>query len=59
MRILVIEDEIRMAELLRKGLCEAGHTVMTAGDGEAGLELTLAHEFDAMVHRLPVSPCES
>jgi DNA-binding response OmpR family regulator len=49
MRILVIEDEIRMLELLRKGLYEAGHTVMTASDGDAGLELALTHEFDAMV----------
>jgi DNA-binding response OmpR family regulator len=49
MRILVIEDEIRMLELLRKGLYEAGHTVMTAGDEDAGLELALTHEFDAMV----------
>ena len=37
MRILVIEDEPRMLELLRKGLYESGFTVMTAADGEAGL----------------------
>ncbi|MGD0891610.1 MAG: response regulator transcription factor [Terracidiphilus sp.] len=49
MRILVIEDEVRMLELLRKGLYESGYTVMIAADGEAGLEAALAHEFDAIV----------
>ncbi len=49
MRILVIEDEQRMLELLRKGLYESGYTVMTAADGDAGLEIALAHEFDAIV----------
>jgi DNA-binding response OmpR family regulator len=49
MRILIIEDELRMLELLRKGLYESGYTVMTAVDGEAGLEIALAHEFNAIV----------
>ncbi len=49
MRILVVEDELRMLELLRKGLYESGYTVMTAADGDAGLEIALAHEFDAIV----------
>jgi two-component system copper resistance phosphate regulon response regulator CusR/two-component system response regulator MprA len=49
MRILVIEDELRMLELLRNGLYESGFTVMTAADGEAGLAAALAHEFDAIV----------
>jgi len=49
MRILVIEDEIRMLDLLRNGLYESGFTVMTAADGEAGLAAALAHEFDAIV----------
>jgi DNA-binding response OmpR family regulator len=49
MRVLVIEDEIRMLELLRKGLYEHGFTVMTAPDGETGLEIATAHTFDAVV----------
>jgi DNA-binding response OmpR family regulator len=49
MRILVIEDEPRMQELLRKGLYEHGFTVMSAGDGESGLEIAIAHGFDALV----------
>jgi DNA-binding response OmpR family regulator len=49
MRILVIEDETRMLELLRKGLYEHGYTVMTAADGMTGLEIAIAFEFDAIV----------
>jgi DNA-binding response OmpR family regulator len=49
MRILVVEDEPRMLELLRKGLYEHGFTVMTAADGEKGLEMASAHELDAIV----------
>jgi DNA-binding response OmpR family regulator len=49
MRVLVIEDEVRMLELLQKGLYESGYTVMTASDGETGLATALAHEFDAIL----------
>ncbi len=49
MRILIVEDEPRMLELLRKGLYEHGYTVMTAADGETGLEMATAHEVDALV----------
>jgi DNA-binding response OmpR family regulator len=49
MRILIVEDEPRMLELLRKGLYEHGYTVMTASDGEKGLEIATVHELDAIV----------
>jgi DNA-binding response OmpR family regulator len=49
MRILIVEDEPRMLELLRKGLYEHGFTVMTANDGETGLEIASVHEFDSIV----------
>lgn len=49
MRILIVEDEARMLELLRKGLYEHGFAIMTAADGETGLEIAAAHEFDAIV----------
>jgi DNA-binding response OmpR family regulator len=49
MRILIVEDELRMLELLRKGLYEHGFTVMSAVDGETGLEMATAHELDAVV----------
>jgi DNA-binding response OmpR family regulator len=39
MRILVIEDEDRMRDLLRNGLREHGHTVVAAADAREGLSL--------------------
>ena len=48
-RVLVVEDDQRMLELLCKGLREVGHIAVPASDGEVGLELALNHEFDAIV----------
>ncbi len=39
MRILVVEDERKVASFIRQGLHEEGHTVELAGDGAAALEL--------------------
>jgi DNA-binding response OmpR family regulator len=49
MRILVVEDERKMADLIRKGLEREHHTVMTTHTGPDGLELALGYPFDAMV----------
>ncbi len=49
MKLLVVEDEARMVELLRKGLSEEGHTVVCASDGNEGLELARNYEFDAII----------
>jgi DNA-binding response OmpR family regulator len=49
MQVLVVEDERRMAELLRQGLEEEGHSVVLAGDGKAGLAMAEAHPFDVIV----------
>jgi len=38
-----------MADLLRKGLMEEGHTVTCAGDGAEGLALAKDHEFDVII----------
>lgn len=49
MRLLVVEDEPRMLELLRRGLTEEGHTVLCAVDGaQAWLEIQ-KQEFDVVV----------
>src|SRR5689334_21793578 len=45
MRILVVEDEPRMAELLWQGLTEEGHIVTVAADGRGGLELAECGRF--------------
>jgi two-component system response regulator MprA len=49
MQILVVEDEKRMAELLKKGLEEENHSVTLAHDGLTGLEMAEMYQFDAMV----------
>jgi len=49
MRILVVEDERKMADLIRKGLEREHYSVMTAHTGSEGLELALSYPFEAMV----------
>jgi DNA-binding response OmpR family regulator len=49
MQVLVVEDERRMAELLRQGLEEEGHSVVLASDGREGLAIAESHAFDAIV----------
>jgi two-component system, OmpR family, copper resistance phosphate regulon response regulator CusR len=49
MRLLVVEDEKKSVEFLRKGLMENGYSVDTAFDGEAGLQLALNGSHDVLV----------
>ena len=49
MRLLVVEDESRMAHALRRGLTSDGFTVEVAGDGATGLELARHGDFDAVL----------
>ena len=49
MRILVIEDERKVASFIQRGLEEERYIVETAADGEAGLDLALQNHFDAIV----------
>jgi DNA-binding response OmpR family regulator len=49
MRILIIEDDAKLAELLRRGLVGKGHTVDVAWDGIKGLEKSQTLPFDAIV----------
>ena len=49
MRILVIEDEKKMAELLESGLSEEGHSVLVADTAAYGLSLALDESFDVVV----------
>ncbi|MCD7973217.1 MAG: response regulator transcription factor [Candidatus Azobacteroides sp.] len=48
-KILVIEDETRIAELIRKGLAEFGYEVTVAFDGEMGKRLIHNREFDLII----------
>ncbi|MBC5800794.1 MAG: response regulator transcription factor [Candidatus Eremiobacteraeota bacterium] len=49
MKILVVEDDRRLAELLRRGLAEGGHVVDLAHDGEAGEDAADDGAYDAIV----------
>jgi two-component system OmpR family response regulator len=49
MRILLIEDDLRLAAFVRKGLKEAGFTVEHASDGVTGFHWAVESAFDAAV----------
>ncbi len=49
MHILVVEDEQRLAFLLRRVLLEERHTVDIAHDGEKGLNLALSDTYDVVI----------
>lgn len=49
MRILIIEDEERIADFLQRGLRAEGHFCVVANDGEAGLSLALEGDFDLVL----------
>jgi DNA-binding response OmpR family regulator len=49
MYVLVVEDERRLAQLVRRVLEEEGHTVDTAHDGEEGLTMALDASHDVIV----------
>jgi len=49
MRLLVVEDEKRMADLLRKGLEEEGYVVAVAADGRTALEMARASQFELIL----------
>lgn len=48
-KILVVEDEERVAQLLRAGLEEAGYDVMVAYDGEMGARLFTSQDFSLVI----------
>jgi two-component system OmpR family response regulator len=49
MRVLVVEDEPRMAGLLRRGLIEEGHGADIASEGEEAVWMVEAHPYDVVV----------
>jgi two-component system OmpR family response regulator len=49
MRVLVVEDEVKMGRLLRRGLTEEGHAADVARTGDDALWLAAATEYDAIV----------
>ena len=49
MRLLLIEDDEKMAGFVRKGLKEEGFTVAHAAAGESGLHIAITETFDAAI----------
>src|SRR5436853_1546123 len=49
MRILIVEDDRKLARQLKKGLGEHGHSVAVAFDGPEGLYTAQHGEFDVLV----------
>lgn len=49
MRILIVEDEVRIADFLQRGLRAEGHFCVVANDGKAGLSLALDGDFDLLL----------
>jgi heavy metal response regulator len=49
MRLLVVEDERKVAAFIKKGLEEEGYTVDLASDGSQGLSLALQREYEVII----------
>jgi two-component system, OmpR family, response regulator len=49
MRVLIVEDEVKMAALIRRGLTEEGHATDVAATGEDAVWMAQAHPYDAIV----------
>jgi len=49
MRLLIVEDDSQLANVLRKGLAEEGFAIARAADGNDGLQMALDQVFDCIV----------
>ena len=49
MRLLVVEDDVRLCDVLRRGLGEQGHVVDVAHDGEQGEAWAQGVPYDAVI----------
>lgn len=49
MRVLIVEDEPRIADFLQRGLRAEGHFCVVANDGDSGLALALDGDFDLIL----------
>src|ERR1700740_513772 len=49
MKLLIIEDNERVARFLAKGLTEAGYTIDHADNGRDGMFLAVSESYDAIV----------
>ena len=55
MRILIVEDEKKVAEFIRKGLEEEFYEADVANNGKEGLDLALVNEYDLIISDIMMS----
>lgn len=48
-RILLVEDETNVVSFIKKGLTEEGYEMSVALDGDTGLKMALAHNYDLII----------
>ena len=49
MRLLIVEDDPRLAHLIARGLREEGYAVDVCGDGHEAVTQVMVHDYDAIV----------
>jgi two-component system OmpR family response regulator len=49
MKIILIEDDLTVADFIQKGLCKEHHSVDVIHDGQEGLEHATAQDFDILI----------
>lgn len=49
MRVLVVEDEVKITDSIKKGLTQEGFSVDVAYEGQYGLDLALSEEYDLLL----------
>ncbi len=49
MRLLLVEDDASLAEVVRRGLVAEGHAVEVASDGPTGLRAACARAYDVII----------
>jgi heavy metal response regulator len=58
MRILVVEDEKKIAGFIKRGLKEEGYAVDVAGDGDEGYELASVNDYDLIILDIMLPKCD-
>ncbi|MFT5451277.1 MAG: two-component system chemotaxis response regulator CheY [Enterobacterales bacterium] len=48
-KILVVDDSTSIRQMIKISLESAGHTIIEAGDGQAGLEVVQSGQFDLII----------
>ena len=58
MRILIVEDEKKIAGFIKRGLKEEGYAVDAAADGDEGYELASVNDYDLIILDIMLPKCD-